>query len=148
VQEAVRKCLRAFMEITEADPLPQPLPNGMFWEPIMMIDPRTGESIASRRLRPDWDKSWADNESAWLLDVVNRIRTDAREYTEYNFGSISQERLTKALSSVWKGLIKKWNLQTATAPTKDEKSRQNKKNQRKTMVSDISVTNRRFAAWC
>lgn len=78
------------MEITDADDLPQPLENGSFWEPTVMIDSKTGEEVPSRRLRPIWTKPWADNKSAWLLDVIHCIKISGAEYTEHDFTSVTQ----------------------------------------------------------
>ncbi|KAI0771311.1 hypothetical protein BD413DRAFT_443102, partial [Trametes elegans] len=131
LQAAVRVCLRAFMEITDSEALPQPLANGDFWEATTMVNPRTGEELPSRRLRPRWDSSWADNEEAWLLDIMHRIRVDSKEYTSHDFGLATHEHMKNAIESVFKGFLKKWASQNASEAKKQAKMLLAKKNQRK-----------------
>lgn len=142
-QSAVRRCLKGFMEITESDELPQPLDNGSCWEAYVMSDVKTGEEVPSRRLRPAWDKPWADNESAWLLDVIHRMRTSGAEYTEHDFSSVTHIQFSKAIDSVWKTFIKKWAAQKKTKATRETRALLSKYNQRKAVVSlslhDIGV---------
>lgn len=123
------------MEITDSDPLPEPLKNGSYWEPFTMTDARTGEVVPSRRLRPMWDKSWPDNESHWLLDVIHRIRKSGAEYTEHDFTSVTQIQFTRAIECVWKTLVKKWAAQNTTKQTQEERAALAKKKQRKMNVS-------------
>ncbi|KAH9846574.1 hypothetical protein C2E23DRAFT_743845 [Lenzites betulinus] len=134
LQGVVRVCLKAFMEITDSEALPKPLVNGQFWEATTITDPRSGEVVPSRCLRPRWDRPWGENESAWLLDVIHRIKQSGHKYTDHNFEVVTHEQMKKAVESVWKTFIKRWAGQNTTQVKKDEKSALNKKNQRKVVV--------------
>ncbi|OJT05156.1 hypothetical protein TRAPUB_4051 [Trametes pubescens] len=137
LQGAVRVCLKAFMEITDSEALPKPLENGQYWEATTMVDPKLGDEVPSRRLRPRWDKSWGDNETAWLLDVIHRIKRSGHEYSNHDFGIATHDQMKKAVESVWKTLIKKWATQNATLQKQAERVELNKKNQRKVMKAKI-----------
>lgn len=136
LQEAVRACVYAFMGITKSDKLPQPLKDGQYWlEKTQKV--ANGAVVRQRLLRPDFNAAWGPNAVGWLLEVAAMMkqRVVSSEHTEYSLTRVTQRELTSAIETIFKGMVKKWNVQDQTEAKVKEKKYADVLKKRKRMVS-------------
>ncbi|KAI9065737.1 hypothetical protein FKP32DRAFT_1602181 [Trametes sanguinea] len=118
LQDAVRRCMRSFMHIVDSEDLPAPLGGKRFWLESQPVADDGTPAASERRLRPDWERSWADNQAGWLLDVVHRIRENGASYTKTPgatelFAGLTEVQVESAIHTCWKTFVKKYRAQKA-----------------------------------
>lgn len=115
-QDAVRRCLRSFMNVVDTEALPAPLGNSKFWlEAEREADDGSGPVI-SRFLRPDWERSWPVNKTGWLRDVAHRIKENGAAYsksTPSTFARVTEIQIESAIHTCWKTFVKRYKVEKA-----------------------------------
>ncbi|KAI1792695.1 hypothetical protein LXA43DRAFT_1093341 [Ganoderma leucocontextum] len=131
LHEGVRDCMRALMWITEANQLPAPLGERQYWSTVVENVAGDEQPIHQRMLRPDWDRPWAENESGWLLEVVDLIKDHGNQYTNIDIESVTHKELMNALNGWWRSMVKRWHKEKASTEVREEKAKVEKIKSRK-----------------
>ncbi|CDO76805.1 hypothetical protein BN946_scf185033.g2 [Trametes cinnabarina] len=118
LQDAVRRCMRSFMHIVESEDLPAPLGGKRFWLETEHVPDDGSPLVRERRLCPDWERSWAENQAEWLLDVAHRIKQNGVSYTKTPgaaelFKGLTDVQIEKAIQTCWKTFVKRYKAQKA-----------------------------------
>ncbi|KAL1943374.1 hypothetical protein VTO73DRAFT_4449 [Trametes versicolor] len=136
LQDAVRRCLRSFMNVVDTENLPAPLGNGEYWLESEHVGD-DGAVVNTRSLRPDWERSWPDNKTGWLRDISHRIKENGAAYlkaSQVTFDRVTDAQIDSAIQTCWKTFVKRYKMEKAAKKKEpvDQKAIAKKNGRRRT----------------
>ncbi len=106
------------MGISFGGVLPEPCSRpGVFWEHVFEDDD-DGQPApeATIFLRPDWDRSWSENQRGWSYKTATRIQQRGHEYSsslsKERLATIARDTIVDAIRVVFISMVKRWKLES------------------------------------